>query len=163
MDRWGVSLRHRFRHNATSLGITKATWDSSLSTATSRPSRRRSEDAGLEPELLAEATPGSGMVAVLGETGSGKSHTLASILRHVMEGRTHVRGNLLTYEAPIEFVFEDIPSAVCIIQQHEIGLHLPDFASAGVRNSLRRKPGLVMIGELRDGALRSAQASRPPT
>ena len=150
VDRWGVPLRHRFRHNATT-GYYEGDMGFQLVNRYIASEPPTVEDAGLEPELLVEATPGSGMVAVLGETGSGKSHTLASILRHVMEGRTHVRGNLLTYEAPIEFVFEDVPSAVCIIQQHEIGLHLPDFASA-VRNSLRRKPGLVMIGELRDGA-----------
>lgn len=46
-------------------------------------------------------------------------------------------------------MFENVPSAGCTIMQHEIGLHLPSF-SAGVRNSLRRKPGLILVGELRD-------------
>ncbi len=67
--------------------------------------------------------------------------------------------------APIEFVFETVPSATCTIMQHEIGLHLPSFA-AGVRNSLRRKPGLIMVGELRDmdtvlASVEAAQTGHP--
>lgn len=147
-DRWGVARRHRFRLNVTS-GYYEGDFGFQLVMRYIASEPPTVEEAGLEPEILAEATPGSGMVALLGETGSGKTHTGASILRHVIEGRTHIRGNILTYEAPIEFVFEDIPSAVCTIQQQEIGLHLPDF-SAGVRNSLRRKPCLVLVGEMRD-------------
>lgn len=104
---------------------------------------------GVEPEIVEESTPAQGAVIVAGETGSGKTTTLAALMRRVIEEPTPIHGNIITYEAPIEFVFENVPSASCTIMQHEIGLHLPSFA-AGVRNSLRRKPGLLLVGELRD-------------
>ena len=72
-----------------------------------------------------------------------------SLIRRILEGDTPIEGNIITYEAPIEFVFEAVSSPTCTISQHEIGVHLPDFAS-GVRNALRRKPGLIVVGELRD-------------
>ncbi len=103
----------------------------------------------VEPEIVAESTPAQGAVIVAGETGSGKTTTLAALMRRVLEEATPIHGNVITYEAPIEFVFEAVPSAHCTIMQHEIGLHLPSFA-AGVRNSLRRKPALLLVGELRD-------------
>ena len=79
----------------------------------------------------------------------GKTTTFAALIRRILEGDTPIEGNIITYEAPIEFVFEAVPSPTCTISQREIGVHLPDFAS-GVRNSLRRKPGLIVVGELRD-------------
>ena len=150
VDRWGQPARHRFRLNVTA-GYYEGDFGFQLVSRYIEADPPTIAKAGLEPEILAEATPGSGMVVFLGETGSGKTHTLASIIRHILEGKTRIVGNILTYEAPIEFVFEGIPSAVCTMQQQEIGLHLPSF-SAGVSNSLRRKPGLCMVGEMRDGS-----------
>ncbi len=120
---------------------------------------------GTDPEVVAESTPAQGAVIVAGETGSGKTTTIAALMRRILEEDTPIHGNILTYEAPIEFVFENVPSASCTIMQHEIGLHLPSFA-AGVRNSLRRKPGLIMVGELRDmdtvlASVEAAQTGHP--
>ena len=114
---------------------------------------------------MAESTPAQGAVIVAGETGSGKTTTLAALIRRILEEETPIHGNVITYEAPIEFVFENVPSASCTIMQHEIGLHLPTFA-AGVRNSLRRKPGLLLVGELRDmhtvmASVEAAQTGHP--
>ena len=120
---------------------------------------------GVDDAAVAESTPAQGAVIVAGETGSGKTTTLAALIRRILEEDTPIHGNVLTYEAPIEFVFETVPSGRCTIMQHEIGLHLPSFA-AGVRNSLRRKPGLVMVGELRDmhtvmACVEAAQTGHP--
>ncbi len=120
---------------------------------------------GVEPEIVAESTPAQGAVIVAGETGSGKTTKIAALMRRILEEDTPIHGNILTYEAPIEFVLETVPSATCTIMQHEIGLHLPSFA-AGVRNSLRRKPGLIMVGELRDmdtvlASVEAAQTGHP--
>lgn len=103
----------------------------------------------LEPEIVAASTPANGAVIVSGAVGSGKSTTLAALLRRIVEGRTSVAGNVVTYESPIEYLFDRISSPACTISQHEIGRHLPTFAEA-VRNSLRRYPALLQIGELRD-------------
>ena len=150
LDDWGQPRLHRFRLNVTScyyegdIGFQLV-----MRFIASEPPTI--EQSGLEPEILAEATPGSGMVVFLGEVGSGKTHTLGSVLRYTIEGHTLIRGNIITYESPIETVFGGLPSAVCTIVQEEIGLHLHSFA-AGVVNSLRRKPGLLMVGEMRDAA-----------
>jgi defect-in-organelle-trafficking protein DotB len=58
-------------------------------------------------------------------------------------------GKMLTYEAPIEFTYDTLQSPRSLISQTEIPRHLPDFA-AGVRNALRRKPNIIMVGEARD-------------
>jgi defect-in-organelle-trafficking protein DotB len=56
---------------------------------------------------------------------------------------------VLTYESPIEFVYDSVEKHSAIVSQSEIPRHLPSFA-AGVRNALRRKPRLILVGESRD-------------
>jgi defect-in-organelle-trafficking protein DotB len=56
---------------------------------------------------------------------------------------------ILTYEAPIEYVYDEVPKPTTSIGQTEIGRHLGDFA-LGVRNALRRKPSIILMGEMRD-------------
>jgi defect-in-organelle-trafficking protein DotB len=53
------------------------------------------------------------------------------------------------YEAPIEYVYDAIKSPRSLISQTEVPRHLPDFAR-GVRNALRRKPNIILVGEARD-------------
>lgn len=107
------------------------------------------DDIGYPPELLEYSAPEQGSMLISGETGSGKTTTFAALIRYILEGNTAIKGNVLTYEKPIEYVYGRVSSPCCLVQQHEIGRHIPSFAD-GVRNSLRRKPGLLVIGELRD-------------
>ena len=79
---------------------------------------------------------------------------MASIIRELIETSDSNR-KVLTYEAPIEFVFDEIETISSIVSQSEIPRHLPDFAD-GVRNALRRKPRLIMVGECRDAETISA-------
>lgn len=89
-----------------------------------------------------------GLIVVAGATGSGKSTLLAGAISHTLE---HDRDNkILTYERPIEYTYELVPSHPSnIIFQHEIGVHLKSF-SDGVRNALRRAPTAILVGESRD-------------
>lgn len=103
---------------------------------------------GVEPEIIKYMAPQLGSVVVTGPTGSGKSTLLASIIRHLLEEEDGNR-KALTYESPIEFVYDMIKSPSSVISQSEIPRHLPSFA-AGVRNALRRKPRLILVGEARD-------------
>jgi type II secretory ATPase GspE/PulE/Tfp pilus assembly ATPase PilB-like protein/ActR/RegA family two-component response regulator len=80
-----------------------------------------------------------GIVLVTGPTGSGKTTTLYSAIRHIMTGKT----NIVTVEDPVEYRIQGIVQ----VQVHErAGL---TFASA-LRSILRQDPDVVLVGEIRD-------------
>jgi defect in organelle trafficking protein DotB len=106
------------------------------------------DDLHLEPEIIENMAPPQGTVIITGPTGSGKSTLLASIIRKLLEQEDGHR-KMLTYESPIEFVYDSVKAPSSLISQSEIPRHLPSFA-AGVRNALRRKPRLILVGEARD-------------
>ena len=81
----------------------------------------------------------NGIILVTGPTGSGKTTTLYSTLKHLATPET----NVCTIEDPIEMV-EPLFNQMQV--QHGIGL---DFAS-GVRTLLRQDPDIIMVGEIRD-------------
>ncbi len=102
----------------------------------------------IEPELLNNLSIPQGIIVVSGATGSGKSTLLASIIADLV-GKPESNLKVLTYESPIEYVYDRVPKPSSIISQTEIPRYLPTFAM-GVRNALRRKPGLILVGEARD-------------
>lgn len=102
----------------------------------------------LPKDIIDAIAPEEGVVYVTGATGSGKTTLLAAIIRKIAEDPNCNR-KILTYEAPIEFVFDSINKPTAVISQSEIPRDLPTFA-AGVRNALRRKPRLILVGEARD-------------
>jgi defect in organelle trafficking protein DotB len=104
------------------------------------------KDMNLPTRLVDGLMPDQGIVIVSGATGSGKSTLLASVMRDILE--KHM-GKVLTYESPIEFVYDSVEQPHTSIAQHEIPANLPDFPSA-VRNALRRKPTVILVGEARD-------------
>jgi defect in organelle trafficking protein DotB len=112
------------------------------------------QQLGLPQKIIDAVAPQEGVVYVTGATGSGKSTLLAAIIRNIVEDPLCNR-KILTYEAPIEFVYDGINKPTAIVSQSEIPKHLPTFAD-GVRNALRRKPRLIMVGEARDAETMSA-------
>ncbi|MFI4967466.1 MAG: GspE/PulE family protein [Gammaproteobacteria bacterium] len=80
-----------------------------------------------------------GIILVTGPTGSGKTTTLYSTLKHVAKPEV----NVCTVEDPIELVE---PAFNQMQVQHNIDL---TFA-AGVRTLLRQDPDIIMVGEIRD-------------
>jgi twitching motility protein PilT len=90
--------------------------------------------------MLAERR--AGLVLVTGPTGSGKSTTLAAMIRHINETRC---AHILTIEDPVEFVHNPIKAQVT---HREIGVHAPNFPTA-IRSAGRENPDVILIGELR--------------
>lgn len=80
-----------------------------------------------------------GIVLVCGPTGSGKSTTLYSTLRHLSTPEV----NITTVEDPIEMVYEDFNQ---IAVQPSVGITFSNI----LRNILRQDPDIIMIGEMRD-------------
>jgi general secretion pathway protein E len=80
-----------------------------------------------------------GIVLVTGPTGSGKTTTLYSTLKHLARPEL----NVCTVEDPIEMVSPEFNQ-----MQVQASIDL-DFA-AGVRTLLRQDPDIIMIGEIRD-------------
>ncbi|MCP4758800.1 MAG: type IV pilus twitching motility protein PilT [Planctomycetes bacterium] len=89
------------------------------------------------------ATLPRGLVLVTGDTGSGKSTTLAAVIQAI---NAKERKHIITLEDPIEYTFE---SRQCLIEQRELGDDIPTFAS-GLKHALRQDPDIILVGEMRD-------------
>jgi len=96
------------------------------------------------PEVLLDFTElNMGLVLITGPTGSGKSTTLAALIKYISARRP---AHLITIEDPIEFLFSD---GAASISQREVGTDTTGFAEA-LRNAMRQDPDVIMVGEMRD-------------
>ncbi len=96
------------------------------------------------PDVIARLTylP-RGLVLVTGDTGSGKSTTLAAMIQAMNE---RYRKHIITLEDPVEYTFE---SNKCLLEQRELGQDMPSFSS-GLKHALRQDPDIILVGEMRD-------------
>jgi len=101
------------------------------------------EKLALPPVLGYLAEERQGLIIVTGAVNSGKSTSLAAMLRHVND--TYPR-KIVTIEDPIEYVHACHQS---LFTQREIGLHTHEFKDA-LRAALRQDPDIILIGEMRD-------------
>ncbi|MEI6706274.1 MAG: PilT/PilU family type 4a pilus ATPase [Methylococcales bacterium] len=83
-----------------------------------------------------------GLIIFVGATGTGKSTTLAALIKHRNQNS---RGHIITIEDPIEFQH---PHLGCIISQREVGLDTESYEVA-LKNTLRQAPDVILIGEIR--------------
>ena len=98
---------------------------------------------GLPPAAMQLTNHHKGIILVTGETGSGKSTTLAAMLDFINHS---TYGHIVTLEDPVEYIYK--PDK-CAINQREIGKDTRSF-SDGLRASLREDPNVILIGEMRD-------------
>ncbi len=100
------------------------------------------EELGLPNPVANFIRFNQGIVLVTGETGSGKSTTLACLmerLNHTMDK------HIVTLEDPIEYIYT--PDH-CIINQREIGRDTRSYHD-GLNSVLREDPDVIFVGELR--------------
>ena len=101
------------------------------------------EQLGLPAVVRELAEQERGVVLVTGTTGSGKSTTLAAMVRHINE---NMAKHIVTIEDPIEYLYRDARSE---INQREVGADTDSFQQA-LRRVLRQDPDVILIGEMRD-------------
>lgn len=80
-----------------------------------------------------------GLLLVTGPTGSGKTTTLYSMLKHVSSPEK----NIITVEDPVEYQFAGI-------NQVQVNPKVQLTFSRGLRSILRQDPDIIMVGEIRD-------------
>lgn len=117
----------------------------------------RALDALNLPDVISRLTylP-RGLVLVTGDTGSGKSTTLAAMI-DAMNKRYHK--HIITMEDPIEYILH---SNKCTIEQREVGSDVPSFGS-GLKHVLRQDPDIILVGEMRDLETTSAAITAAET
>lgn len=81
----------------------------------------------------------SGILLVTGSTGSGKTTTVYSILKDLLNSKK----NIMTIEDPVEYKIKGINQ---IQVNDKIGLTF----DVGLRSILRQDPDIIMVGEIRD-------------
>jgi len=101
------------------------------------------EELKLPPQFGKAADEKNGLILVTGATGSGKSTTLAALLKKINDEKSiHV----ITLEDPVEFVH---PHKQATFNQRELGSDFDAFSS-GLRAALRQAPKVILVGEMRD-------------
>ena len=102
-------------------------------------------DLGFEAKDLEKLTKAisspQGMVLVTGPTGSGKTTTLYSVLKHINKPGM----NILTAEDPVEYEMEGIGQ---VQVKEAIGYTFEE----ALRSFLRQDPEVILVGEIRDKA-----------
>jgi twitching motility protein PilT len=98
---------------------------------------------GIPPAAMDLINKHKGIILVTGETGSGKSTTLAAMLDKINHTFKY---HIVTLEDPVEYIYKP---DLCAINQREVGKDTRSF-SEGLRASLREDPNVILIGEMRD-------------
>ena len=100
------------------------------------------DELGLPANIASFADFNQGIVLITGETGSGKSTTLATLLDKINHSQSK---HIITLEDPIEYIYT--PDQ-CIINQREVGQDTRSYAD-GLKSILREDPDVILIGEMR--------------
>ena len=102
-------------------------------------------DLGFEKKdlekLVKAITSPQGMVLVTGPTGSGKTTTLYSVLKHINKPGM----NILTAEDPVEYEMDGVGQ---VQVKEAIGYTFEE----ALRSFLRQDPEVILVGEIRDKA-----------
>lgn len=117
------------------------------------------KELGITGQLLRWTDLPNGLVMINGPVGTGKTTTLASLLKRIQMEKAK---KIITIEKPIEFVYGTEGKGV--VTQREVGIDTRSFAGA-LTSALRQAPDVLLIGEARDRTefselLRAAETGR---
>ena len=101
------------------------------------------EKLNLPPVIERLSDYPTGLILVVGPTGSGKSTTIASMIDRINRAKAC---HIVTIEDPIEYLHSDKKA---IVNQREVGIDCVDFKDA-LRGLMRQDPDVVLVGEIRD-------------
>jgi twitching motility protein PilU len=100
------------------------------------------ESLHLPPVLKDLIMEKRGLVIFVGATGTGKSTSLASLIKYRNQNSS---GHIITIEDPMEYEHQH---QGCIITQREVGVDTESYEVA-LKNTLRQAPDVILIGEIR--------------
>ena len=100
------------------------------------------KELDLPPVINELAMTKRGLILFVGATGTGKSTSLAAMIKHRNENSS---GHIITIEDPLEYVHAH---ANCIVTQREVGIDTESYEVA-LKNTLRQAPDVILIGEVR--------------
>lgn len=100
------------------------------------------EDLNLPSNLKELFMHKRGLILFVGATGTGKSTSLASLIKHRNQNSL---GHIITIEDPIEYMHNHLG---CIVTQREVGMDTESYEVA-LKNTLRQAPDVILIGEVR--------------
>src|SRR5690606_20828049 len=94
----------------------------------------------------------SGLVLIVGPTGSGKTTTLSAGLQELADDG---RRKVITVEDPVEYAIDNI-------QQTRVRSNIGFGFAQAMRSFVRQDPDVILVGEIRDNetALEAARASQ---
>lgn len=97
-----------------------------------------------------------GLILICGVTSSGKSTSLASMVDY---RNSRQQGHIITIEDPVEYYHHHKKS---IVTQREVGIDTASYHVA-LKNALRQKPDVILIGEIRDAEVMEQAISAAET
>jgi twitching motility protein PilU len=100
------------------------------------------EELNLPPVIKELSMTKRGLILFVGATGTGKSTSLAAMIKHRNENSY---GHIITIEDPLEYLH---PHLGCIVSQREVGIDTDSYEVA-LKNTLRQAPDVILIGEIR--------------
>ena len=119
------------------------------------------DDLGIEDEhkriIRQYLSYKEGLVLITGQTGSGKSTTLAAIINEINESKDK---HIVTVEDPVEFKHNNKKS---MITHREVGKQADTSSfENGIRAAVREDPDIILVGEMRDAetAMAALQAAQ---
>lgn len=117
------------------------------------------KNLNIEEPIMTYFRPEQGLNLICGPTGSGKSTLLSSLVRWRCE-QADANEKVIEYSKPIEYVYDGLHFPSSFVFQTEVGSHLQpkhgedegSLWAYAMRNALRRKPSMIILGESRDKA-----------